>query len=367
MDDLERRLFWYLLPGVGAAPKQHLLAHYSRLPDPADLCKDLCRQLELPGERIQRALSRDKDPIWREIREQKQRLADLGCHLLEPGCTHYPPLLAEIPDPPVHLFVVGKLERLRWPQFAIVGSRKATQAGLADAGRFARALAEAGFTVTSGLAEGIDTAAHRAALGIRAGTLAVIGSGPDVSYPVRNRSLQEQIMREHCLVSEHAPGTMPRAGHFPRRNRIISGLSTGVLVVEASQRSGSLITARLALEQGRDVFALPGSIHEPRKRGCHRLIRQGAALVSSLDDLKEELDGLIGFQLELAQTRLQNIAELGADASKLLKSLEFDPLDLDRLVSLSGLDQLRVQAALVELELAGQAGRTAGGYVRTAA
>ena len=365
MDDLDTRLFWCLLPGVTAGQKRQLLEHFSALPQPDSLTDALRMSLGLLHTQLEPALASDSHPLWQHIAQQRQRLADLKCRLLQLGDSDYPPLLAEIPDPPVHLFVCGDLQRLRWPQFAIVGSRNCSQAGLREAGQFGKALAECGFTLTSGLAAGIDAAAHRAALHTRAGTLAVTGAGPDVYYPECNRQLQQDIMQAHCLVSEHAPGCLPKPGHFPRRNRIISGLSTGVLVVEASSRSGSLITARLALEQGRDVFAIPGSIHEPRKRGCHSLIRQGAALISSLDDLKHELDGLLGYQVEMQQQRSGEL-QLGEVARKLLRKLEYDPLDLDSLAQLTGIERMQLQAALVELEMAGQVQRTLQGYVRNA-
>ncbi|TAL82934.1 MAG: DNA-protecting protein DprA [Rhodanobacter sp.] len=233
--------------------------------------------------------------IWLQ-RPDQARLANDLSWLTESGhyflrCTDvdFPPQLENIPQPPAALFVVGDPSLLLYPQVAIVGARSASSAGLAHARSFARTLAHAGFAITSGLADGIDGAAHTAALDAEAPTLAVIGTGPDRVYPRKHHALSTRIAERGALVSEFPPGTGARADHFPRRNRIIAGLSLGTLVVEAGLRSGSLITARLAAEQGREVFALPGSIHNPLARGCHRLIRDGARLVETAAEIVESL------------------------------------------------------------------------------
>ncbi|CAG0910748.1 unnamed protein product, partial [Cyprideis torosa] len=205
----------------------------------------------------------------------------------------YPSLLRAIDDPPPLIYVVGDPNLLSYPQLAVVGSRNATRAGIANAEAFSLHLASAGLGITSGLALGIDTAAHRGALKADGITLAVAGTGLDGVYPARNRSLAEEIARTGALISEFPIGTRPSPENFPRRNRIISGLSLGTLVIEAAAKSGSLITARLASEQGREVFAIPGSIHNPLARGCHQLIRQGAKLVETGDDILEELAAIL--------------------------------------------------------------------------
>ncbi len=217
------------------------------------------------------------------------RDGERGIATLALGDAAYPPLLAAIADPPNPLYLRGDAAALRHPHVAIVGSRQATRAGRDTAVRFASALARAGFGVVSGLAYGIDAAAHDGALAADGLTIAALGTGVDICYPARHRALAERIAARGALVSELPPGTPPQRLHFPRRNRIISGLCLGVLVVEASLRSGSLITARLALEQGREVFAVPGPVSSPLSRGCHALIRDGAVLVESADDVLAEL------------------------------------------------------------------------------
>jgi DNA processing protein len=216
-------------------------------------------------------------------------LAEPGHRLLRCTEADFPPQLENIPQPPAVLFVDGDASLLLYPQVAIVGARGASAAGLAHARAFARALAAAGFAITSGMADGIDGAAHAAALDAAAPTLAVVGTGPDRVYPRKHQALARRIATHGALISEFPPGTPARADHFPRRNRIISGLALGTLVIEAGLRSGSLITARLAGEQGREVFALPGSIHNPLARGCHRLIREGVRLVEGATEIIETL------------------------------------------------------------------------------
>ncbi|GIX31664.1 MAG: DNA processing protein DprA [Porticoccaceae bacterium] len=243
---------------------------------------------------------------WREevarsrpaLEERAARLAAAGIQILPLTDPLYPSLLREIPDPPPWLFVRGRPEALSLPQIAIVGSRRASRFGLAQAERFAAQLAAGGFAITSGLAVGIDAAAHRGAL--RTGvTVAVLGSGLARIYPRQHRELAEEIVAGGgALVAELPPEAPPLPHHFPRRNRILSGLALGVLVVEAAAQSGSLITARHALEQGREVFAVPGSLHNPLSRGCHRLIREGAVLVECAADLVAELGGLLEHKAE---------------------------------------------------------------------
>jgi DNA processing protein len=273
-----------------------------------------------------------------------------GAHaLLTLADEDYPPLLLATVDPPPVLFAVGRRELLRRPALAIVGSRSATQQGAANAEAFAQHLARAGLTIVSGLALGIDAAAHRGALkaiddGADASTVAVLGTGVDVVYPASNRALFDAIRSRGLLLSEFALGTPGIAHNFPRRNRIISGLARGVLVVEAALRSGSLITARLAAEAGREVFALPGSIHSPTARGCHRLIKDGAKLVESAQDVLDELR----IDVRAAERR----APRPAAHEALLQSLGFDPVDLDTLAARTGRDAGRLAAELLELELA---------------
>jgi DNA processing protein len=268
----------------------------------------------------------------------------------------YPRQLLEIPDPPALLYVSGNPDLLSAPALAVVGSRNATPQGLKNAHAFSRALSEAGLAIVSGLAIGVDSAAHRGGLDGRGSTIAVMGTGIDLRYPPRNAPLAEEISARGALVSEFPLGTTPNAGNFPRRNRLISGLARGCLVVEAALDSGSLITARLATDQGRDVFAIPGSIHSPVSKGCHALIKQGAKLVERAEDVLEEL-GIFGRPESRAQ-------ELGA-GNELLEKMGFDPCDIDELISRSGLPTEVVSATLLQLELDGKiAGLPGGLYQR---
>lgn len=269
----------------------------------------------------------------------------------------YPPLLLATEDPPPVLFAAGRRDLLQQPALAIVGSRSATQQGAANAEAFARHLARAGLTIVSGLALGIDAAAHRGALqagddGAVGSTIAVLGTGIDLAYPAANRLLYEAIRARGLLLSEFALGTPAIAHNFPRRNRIIAGLSRGVLVVEAALRSGSLITARLAAESGREVFALPGSIHSPTARGCHRLIKDGAKLVESAQDVLDELR--IDARADASR------APRPAAHQALLTALGFDPVDLDTLAARTGRDAGGLTAELLELELAQDVERLPG-------
>ncbi len=268
----------------------------------------------------------------------------------------YPPLLLATADPPPVLFAAGRRDLLQRPALAVVGSRNATRQGAANAEAFAEHLAQAGLTIVSGLALGIDAAAHRGALkaldeGAGSSTIAVLGTGVDVAYPASNRALHEAVRRRGLLLSEFAPGTPGIAHHFPRRNRVIAGLARGVLVVEAALRSGSLITARLAAEAGREVFALPGSIHSPTARGCHRLIKDGAKLAESAQDVLDEL------RIEApGGPRAPRPAAQGG----LLAALGFDPVDLDTLAARTGRDAGSLAAELLQLELAQDVERLPG-------
>lgn len=272
-----------------------------------------------------------------------------SCAIVTLADAAYPQALLQIDDPPCLLYVRGRRELLNLPALAIVGSRNPTPQGRQNARAFAKAMAASGFCVVSGLALGIDAAAHEGALEAdRAdvGTIAVIGTGADRLYPARNKALAESIVERGVIVSEFPLGTPAAAANFPRRNRIISGLARGVLVVEAALQSGSLITARLAGEQGREVFAIPGSIHSPLSKGCHRLIRQGAKLVETAADILEELGGLPSSPPPAAAT-VEN-------ADPVLDALGYDAATLDELVVRTGLSAEQLLPRLLELELAGQ-------------
>ncbi|NOX76381.1 MAG: DNA-protecting protein DprA [Gammaproteobacteria bacterium] len=309
-----------------------------------------------------------RHPEWARV-EQDQRWAEApNCHIVTLPDSQYPLLLREIADPPPLLFVHGNPALLNHPQIAIVGSRNPSAGGIQTAEDFAEALGRSGLAITSGLALGIDAACHRGALRSRALTVAVAGTGLDRIYPARHRDLAHQIAEHGALVSEFPVGTPPIAANFPRRNRIISGLSLGTLVVEAALKSGSLITARLAAEQGREVFAIPGSIKNPLARGCHELVRLGAKLTEHPEDVLEELGPLA--QVALPGARPPSVENnpfdtLNPAEDDLINTLGFEPTSIDTLVARSGLTAGGVSAMLLTLELQGRVTSSGGLYSRT--
>ncbi|MGB1159152.1 MAG: DNA-processing protein DprA [Porticoccaceae bacterium] len=278
----------------------------------------------------------------------------------------YPPQLQQIAKPPPLLYLRGSLESLHLPQLAVVGSRRMTKGGENHARSWATYLAANGFTITSGLALGIDGAAHRGALESPNGkTIAVMATGIDRRYPARHVQLAEQIVqRGGALVTEFPPGTQPRPSHFPQRNRIISGLSLGVLVVEAAVKSGSLITAKYALEQNREVFAIPGSINNPQSKGCHQLIKQGATLVESVDEIVHELHGPLGALREQVPSPelSEPLPELSDEEAQLLAQMGYDPILIDDICSPWPMDKL--SQLLVSLELKGVISNQQGYFQR---
>ena len=296
--------------------------------------------------------------------DESEWLQQENHHRIRLGDEAYPELLAGIPGPPERLYVVGDPEILHLPALAIVGSRNPTSGGAQNAFEFARHLGRTGFCIVSGLAQGIDAAAHRGALAAEAPTVAFLGHGIDRVYPAVNHGLAREIARHGALVSEFPLGTAPNRALFPQRNRLISGLSLGTLVVEAARRSGSLITARLASEQGREVFAIPGSIHNPLTRGCHQLIRQGAKLVEAADDIIAELAPLAGHMLQTIDTAIspqEARVEVDEEYVKLLEALGHDPVSADEIVERSGLTIDQVSSMLLILELEGKIEKLSGG------
>lgn len=289
-----------------------------------------------------------------------------GNHLLTLADAAYPSALLDLPDPPVLLYLSGDLDALKGPGIAIIGSRSATPGGCENARHFAADLAGSGWCVISGLALGIDGAAHQGALDVGGRTIALVGTGLDRVYPARHHALAHAITERGLLISEYPLGTAPLAGNFPRRNRLIAALTRGALVVEAARESGSLITARLAGELGREVFAVPGSIHSPQARGCHQLIRQGAKLVETAEDIREELTA---FALDGCAGVTPGAAAGPAEAEHpLLTALGHDACTLDTLAERSGLTADTLLAMLLDLELAGHIASLPGGrYQRLAA
>ena len=303
----------------------------------------------------------EKDIAWLETP---------GNHLIPISDPLYPELLKQIDDPPVVLFVHGQAELLCMPQLAIVGSRNPTKSGRDNAYAFARHLSESGLVITSGMALGIDAQAHIGSLSVNGNTLAVTGTGTDRVYPASHHKLAHQIAEQGAIVSEFPPGTEPRPGHFPRRNRIISGMSLGTLVVEATIKSGSLITAHQAMEQGREVFAIPGSIHNPQSKGCHKLIREGAKLAECGQDIIDELGSLLSSLLPGEMTVSADNepagSELDSDYLFLLEQMGWDPVSAEQLINITKFPPESVSSMLLLLELQGHVSTAPGGlYCRT--
>ncbi len=346
-----------LTPGLGAATLRRLLSQFG-LPENVLAAQraDLAR---IAGAQALQAL--DSDVVAKAVEKALAWLEGPGHALVTLADAAYPRLLLETADPPALLYCRGRTELLNRPALAVVGSRNASAQGASNAEQFARSFSAAGLTIVSGLAQGIDAAAHRGGLAAQGSTIAVLGTGVDLSYPRSNHALAEDIAARGLLISEFPLGTQALAHNFPRRNRLISGLAQGCLVIEAALASGSLITARSAAEQGREVFAVPGSIHSPLSKGCHGLIKSGAKLVESAEDVLSELAAFrrTGF----ASTRAPAAAASPAgDAGEpLLAHMGFDPVDVDSLCARAGLPAERVAAELLRLELAGRIAVLPGG------
>jgi len=368
MDALTATLALLRLEGMGPGRYWQLIEHFGgavralqSLPD--TLLNKLPERAQAQWRDFSRRGEQSELVAW--TRMERERCAAAGVQLLLCGGGKYPPLLAEIARPPPLLYVRGSAEALHLPQIAVVGARRASAGGLDNARAFAADLAGAGFAITSGLALGVDAAAHRGALKAGGATLAVLGSGVDKLYPRRNVALAEEIVASGgAVISELPLGSAAEAANFPRRNRIISGLSMGVLLVEAAVRSGSLITARLALEQNREVFAIPGSIHNPLARGCHRMIRDGAALVETSVDIVEQLGGLLAQPSTAAVPQAQ---QLEPRQQRLMEALGGDPRSMEQLARDTGEGTGELMALLLQLELAGLVEQLPGGYQLTPA
>ncbi|MBT8084834.1 MAG: DNA-protecting protein DprA [Woeseia sp.] len=360
MSDERRAWLALSLARVATGPLAALLAEFG---DADSIVrqnnKTLCRFGV--SERAITSLASDSDDV---LDAALSWAAEKDNHLIGANDENYPSLLRQLKDWPALLYLKGNADALHLPMLAIVGSRNPTRGGVDNARNFSTHLAKCGFSIGSGLAQGIDTAAHRGALDAAAPTVAVLGHGIDRVYPAANRELAHAITEHGALVSEYPLGTPPRREHFPARNRLISGLSLGVLVVEAAYRSGSLITARLAAEQGREVFAIPGSIHNPLARGCHRLLKDGAKLVESAADIIDELRPLVSHLRELESrenTKVSAVDERDADYQKLLGAMGFEPASADEIAAASGLTIDQVSSMLLILELEGEVAVLQGG------
>ena len=350
-EDLSSWIALSVAPGLGDQSLRKLLKHFGP-PDQILAVSESALSQVVGAKLAERIKSHDSSEIvantlaWLEQPNHAMvTLADAG----------YPPLLLQTADPPPLIYVKGRVDLLSLPAIAVVGSRNATAQGVINAESFAKSLSNSGLCIVSGMALGIDAAAHAGGLAGAGKSVAVVGTGLDRIYPARNKELAHQLAQQGALISEFPLGTPALANNFPRRNRIISGLSLGCLVVEAAVYSGSLITARLASEQGRDVFAIPGSIHSALAKGCHQLIKQGAKLVERAEDILEEIQWAY---------RIHSTAETATTSETdepLLEHLGFDPAPIDALVSRTGLSAEHISAKLLELELAGLVQSLPGG------
>ena len=359
--DLRAWLRLLLVPGLGRDGARRLLAAFGSPQLAVGASEDALNAVAGPA--LMRALTQEPADLQQRVADVQAWLtAGPSRHVLMLGDAAYPAPLLESPDPPLLLYVTGELSALSAPSIAVVGSRRPTAQGRDNARDFAHRFGAAGYVVVSGLALGIDAAAHEGALSAGARTVAVVGTGPDRVYPSRHLDLARRIAEQGALVSEFLPGTAPLRENFPQRNRIIAGLSQGTLVVEAALQSGSLITARLANEAGREVFAIPGSIHAEQSRGCHALIRDGARLVQSATEVLDELrqPALPGFPGGPTQ-RASAPASALPIVDPLLEALGHDPMSLDSLQARTGQQTAELLSRLLELELDGQVARLPGG------
>ena len=349
--------------GVGPETARKLLGRFGL---PGNIFSaDRAALQEIVSDRIAQALaSPPSDEITAQVDKTLAWADQADNHILTIADPGYPQSLLNIADPPLILYAKGRIELLAQASIAVVGSRNATVQGVVNAEKFSEVLSQAGLAIVSGMALGIDAAAHQGGLRGMGSTVAVIGTGADIVYPARNRPLAHQIAAQGCIISEYPLGMPAIAANFPRRNRIISGLARGVLVVEAAARSGSLITARIAAEQGRDVFAIPGSIHSPLSKGCHLLIKQGAKLVESAQDVLEELSFLPTSEPEAATSMRM---DTDAASRRILAALGFDPVATDMLAERCGIGIATLNAELLTLELEGLVEVLPGGMLRRVA
>ena len=366
MDDLSLWLRLWHTPGLGAVSSCRLLERFASIQAVFSASHSSLIEAGLKASVANSLLNNCQDNVIEAALAWGEQA---GNAILSLDDARYPELLKQSPSAPAVLFVKGRVDILSEPQLAMVGSRNPSQGGQDTAQQFARHLSKAGLLVTSGLALGIDAQSHRGALAVSAPTIAVVATGLDRVYPARHKSLAEDILvKGGAMVSEFPLGTSPKAEHFPQRNRIIAGLSLGTLVVEAALRSGSLITARQAQEAGREVFAIPGSIHNPMSKGCHALIKQGAKLVEVADDILEELGPQLAHIIELPTQRLANPSSEAntSEQNTLLKAMGYDPVTVDQLSAQCGFNASEIASMLLILELEGQVYSESGGRYQRA-
>lgn len=370
MSNIEEWLILHRVAGIGPKTFQSLLNHFGSVSKVLEAATQASNDELSQAGVSKRAINNLRQASIDNIAADLNWLAASDKHhVITINDPRYPPRLKETISAPQLLYINGDLRLLSDPQLAMVGSRNPTQSGKDLAYDFAKHLGASGFCITSGLALGVDGFSHRGALDANAPTIAVTATGLDRVYPASHRNLAHQIVEQGAIISEFPIGTEPRGQNFPRRNRIIAGLSLGVLVVEAAVKSGSLITARLANEQGREVFAIPGSIHNPLARGCHHLIREGAKLVETAEHILEEIAKILEFQPEVpdipqgvnTESEHQDDAVLDADYQKVLSVMGYDPASIDHLVIQTGLTAEELSSILLMLELQGYIASSGGG------
>lgn len=347
-------------PGIGPKHFAKLLEFFPDLSELFQQSRRALEQIKLPTLSIDHLLK----PNWKKIEEDWQWSQQANQAIITWNDADYPKLLKEIPSSPPILFIKGKLESINQPQIAIVGSRNPTLSGIENAGYFAEQLVKLGFTITSGLALGIDAASHKSALKAQGNTIAVMATGMNHIYPSQNRALAQEIIGNGALISEFPLGVSPLRENFPRRNRIISGLSLGILVVEAAERSGSLITAGYAAEQGREVFALPGGIHNPFSAGCHKLIQQGAKLVTNTKEIIEELKLHLNYTTNEHKAVPKVQQTLDKPYQNLVNCIGYETTPIEILTLRCGISLNIMTAMLSELEITGYIKTVPGGIVR---
>ncbi len=354
-EDISEKLLWISLGSIYGLGSQAYCQLLQKFGSPANIYAVSQQQLrEVVSEKIASEINKGIDEA--ALNDTGLWLAQPGNHLITLADSEYPQALLEIADPPPFLYAKGKLTLLNQPSIAIVGSRNASVQGEKNAEAFARDLSLQGLCIVSGMALGIDGAAHRGAMKAKGSTIAVVGTGLDIVYPAKHRDLAHEIAQHGLIISEFGLGTPSKPQNFPKRNRIISGLSLGCLVIEANLQSGSQITARLAAEQGREVFAIPGSIHSPMSKGCHQLIKQGAKLVDCIQDITDEL------KITPVSIAQQTTAPNELDTEHpILKVMELDPITLENLVNLTHLTVSEVSSMLMLLELEGSIASLPGG------
>ncbi len=349
------------LPNVGPVTIKRWLSRFHHINQLMTASSHELKEAGLSHQHIQALQHID----WKKTEAYYHSVKQGGCQLITWDDVHYPPLLREIHDPPLLLYAQGNVSLLKQLQFAIVGSRHPTSLGTDIATQFAAELSRAGCVITSGLAIGIDAASHRGALTANGKTIAVLGSGLHYIYPRQHQSLAKHILSEEgALLSEFPLHSPPKPAHFLIRNRIISGLSVGVLVVEAAMKSGSLVTARLALEQNREVFAIPGALYNPLTKGCHALIRQGATLVETVHDILSELERFISSSTDITPSPIKVSLDLDPLLQRVFTQIGYEVTTLDAIMAGSGLTTSEVSSMLLTLELEGYIRSITGGYVR---